>query len=173
MFLLGWCQTVTGFNSGGSISVLPRVFTSDWSRQIRIMVLEHSPLWAPVNDKRPLLATPAPKPNPRNRDGKAARSIVDAVVGRSQQQVDEVAEVPLPSRPPRCGGDLEEEETVSPFQTEIPPPPRSSGLTFAFSWGGAGAAGCLCKASIHGKPRMRSGGRPPNWDHAGWRWPPN
>jgi transposase len=39
------------------------------------------------------------------------------------KQVDEVVEEPLPSRCPRCGGGLEEEEeTVSQFQTEIPPP---------------------------------------------------
>lgn len=38
------------------------------------------------------------------------------------KQVDEVVEVPLPSRCPRCGGGVEEEETVSQFQTEIPRP---------------------------------------------------
>jgi transposase len=37
-------------------------------------------------------------------------------------QVDEIIEVPLPWRCPRCRGDLEECETVSQFQTEIPEP---------------------------------------------------
>jgi transposase len=37
-------------------------------------------------------------------------------------QVDEVIEVPLPSRCPRCRGKLEEYERVSQFQTEIPEP---------------------------------------------------
>jgi transposase len=37
-------------------------------------------------------------------------------------QVDEIIEVPLPTRCPRCQGELEECETVSQFQTEIPEP---------------------------------------------------
>ena len=37
-------------------------------------------------------------------------------------QVDEIVEVPLPDHCPRCGGGLQESETVSQFQTEIPEP---------------------------------------------------
>lgn len=44
-------------------------------------------------------------------------------------QVDEVVEVPLPSRCPRCQSELEECETVSQFQTEIPEP-RVEGIEF-------------------------------------------
>ena len=38
------------------------------------------------------------------------------------EHVDEVVEVPLPERCPRCGGGVEEGQTVSQFQTEIPEP---------------------------------------------------
>ena len=38
------------------------------------------------------------------------------------ERIDEVVEVPLPAQCPRCGGGLEEGETVSQFQTEIPEP---------------------------------------------------
>jgi len=38
------------------------------------------------------------------------------------ERVDEVVEVPLPAQCPRCGGCVEEWETVSQFQTEIPEP---------------------------------------------------
>src|SRR2546427_6849585 len=37
-------------------------------------------------------------------------------------QVDEVVEVPLPARCPRCEGEIEETEVVSQYQTEIPEP---------------------------------------------------
>ena len=48
--------------------------------------------------------------------------------------VDEVVEVPLPARCPRCGGGLEECETVSQFQTEIPEP-RVERIEFRISVG--------------------------------------
>jgi hypothetical protein len=35
-------------------------------------------------------------------------------------RVDEILEVPLPARCPRCGGGLQESEIVSQYQTEIP-----------------------------------------------------
>ncbi len=38
------------------------------------------------------------------------------------ERIDEVLEAPLPAQCPRCGGGLEECETVSQFQTEIPQP---------------------------------------------------
>lgn len=38
------------------------------------------------------------------------------------ERIDEVVEVPLPAQCPRCGGCVEEWETVSQFQTEIPEP---------------------------------------------------
>jgi hypothetical protein len=63
---------------------------------------------------------------------------------------------------------VEEEETVPSFRLRFRRH-RWSGLSFAFGLGAAGAAGNGCKAGIHGKPRMRSVVRPPNWGHANSR----
>jgi regulator of replication initiation timing len=43
-------------------------------------------LRAKVNDKRPPSRDGTPKPNPKNRDGRAARSMVDVVVGQSRSK---------------------------------------------------------------------------------------
>jgi transposase len=69
------------------------------------------------------------------------------------EQVDEVVEVPLPSRCPRCGGGVEEEEeTVSQFQTEIPPP-QVERIEFRI---GVGRCRC-CRRRVQGRhPRQSS-----------------
>jgi len=68
------------------------------------------------------------------------------------EQVDEVVEVPLPSRCPRCGGGVEEEETVSQFQTEIPPP-QAERIEFRIQ---VGRCRC-CRRRVQGRnPRQSS-----------------
>jgi hypothetical protein len=58
--------------------------------------------------------------------------------------VDEAVEAPLPTSP-RYGGGLEECETVSRFQTEIPEP-RVERIEFRFLSGAAGVADDECRA---------------------------
>jgi len=66
--------------------------------------------------------------------------------------VDEVVEVPLPARCPRCGGGLEECETVSQFQTEIPEP-RVERIEFRISVGRCRR----CRRRVQGRhPRQTS-----------------
>jgi len=95
---------------------------------------------------------PKPSPKTRTQSGKAVWAPLSPALPAT---VDEVVEVPLPARCPRCGGGLEECETVSQFQTEIPEP-RVSALSFAFLWGAAGVADGERRGDIHGKPRMPS-----------------
>jgi transposase len=66
--------------------------------------------------------------------------------------VDEVVEVPLPARCPRCGGGLKECETVSQFQTEIPEP-RVQRIEFRISVGRCRS----CRRRVQGRhPRQTS-----------------
>ena len=57
-----------------------------------------------------------PKAPPQKPERKSGQKYGRRCRRRAPKQVDEVVEVPLPSRCPRFGGDLEEEETVSQFQ---------------------------------------------------------
>jgi transposase len=70
---------------------------------------------APFSRQNPKAAPDKPGRKPGKKYGRPYRRPVP-------DQVDEVIEVPLPSRCPRCRGELEECETVSQFQTEIPEP---------------------------------------------------
>lgn len=70
---------------------------------------------APFSRQNPKAAPEKPGRKPGKKYGRPSRRAVP-------EQVDEVIEVPLPSRCPRCRGELEECETVSQFQTEIPKP---------------------------------------------------
>jgi transposase len=63
-----------------------------------------------------------PKAHPQKPGRKAGRHYGRRSRRPLPDQVDEIVEVPLPDRCPRCGGGLEECETVSQFQTEIPEP---------------------------------------------------
>ncbi len=70
---------------------------------------------APFSRQNPKAAPEKPGRKPGKRYGRPYRRPIP-------EQVDEIIEVPLPSRCPRCRGELEECETVSQFQTEIPEP---------------------------------------------------
>ncbi len=63
-----------------------------------------------------------PKAHPQKPGRKAGKQYGRRYRRPLPDPVDEVVEVPLPDRCPRCGGGLEEGETVSQFQTEIPEP---------------------------------------------------
>jgi transposase len=63
-----------------------------------------------------------PKAAPEKPGRKAGKKYGSPYYRTIPDQIDEVIEVPLPSRCPRCRGELEECETVSQFQTEIPEP---------------------------------------------------
>jgi transposase len=70
-------------------------------------------------------AAPFSRPNPKapEKPGRKPGKKYGRIYRRTvPDQVDEVIEVPLPSRCPRCQGELEECESVSQFQTEIPEP---------------------------------------------------
>jgi transposase len=70
---------------------------------------------APFSRRNPKAAPQKPGRKPGKKYGHPYRRAVP-------NQVDEIIDVPLPSRCPRCRGELEECETVSQFQTEIPEP---------------------------------------------------
>jgi transposase len=70
---------------------------------------------APFSRQNPQAAPEKPGRKPGKSYGRPYRRAVP-------DPVDEIIEVPLPSRCPRCRGELEECETVSQFQTEIPEP---------------------------------------------------
>jgi transposase len=70
---------------------------------------------APFSRRNPKAAPEKPGRKPGKKYGRRGRRPVP-------DHVDEVIEVPLPSRCPRCRGELEEGETVSQFQTDIPKP---------------------------------------------------
>ncbi|MGB8848840.1 MAG: IS66 family transposase [Candidatus Acidiferrales bacterium] len=70
---------------------------------------------APFSRKNPKAAPEKPGRKAGKKYGRRCRRPVP-------DQVDEIIEVPLPSRCPRCRGELEEGETVSQFQTDIPEP---------------------------------------------------
>jgi hypothetical protein len=63
-----------------------------------------------------------PKAQPQRPGRKAGKQYGRRYRRPLPDKVDEIVEVPLPARCPRCGGGLEECETVSQFQTEIPEP---------------------------------------------------
>jgi len=63
-----------------------------------------------------------PKAAPEKPGRKAGKKYGSPYRRTIPDQIDEVIEVPLPSRCPRCRGELKECETVSQFQTEIPEP---------------------------------------------------
>jgi transposase len=70
---------------------------------------------APFSRQNPKAAPEKPGRKPGKKYGRPYRRTVP-------DPVDEIIEVPLPSQCPRCRGELQECETVSQFQTEIPEP---------------------------------------------------
>lgn len=63
-----------------------------------------------------------PKANPQTPGRKAGQEYGRAYRREAPEVVDEVVEVPFPTRCPRCGGEVEESGVVSQYQTEIPSP---------------------------------------------------
>jgi len=63
-----------------------------------------------------------PKAEPQRPGRKAGKQYGRRYRRSLPKEVDDIVEVPLPVCCPRCGGGLEECETVSQFQTEIPEP---------------------------------------------------
>jgi transposase len=61
-----------------------------------------------------------PKAHPQKPGRKAGKKYGRRCHRPIPDQVDEIVEVPLPDHCPRCGGELQESETVSQFQTETP-----------------------------------------------------
>jgi transposase len=82
---------------------------------------------APFSRQDPKATPEKPGRKPGKKYGRPYRRTVP-------DQVDEIIEVPLPLRCPRCRGQLEECETVSQFQTEIPEP-RVERIEFRISVG--------------------------------------
>src|SRR5258706_12173510 len=93
-----------------------------------------------------------PKPTPQNPGRKGEKLYGPRYRRPLPATVDEVVEVPLPARCPRCGGGLEECETVSQFQTEIPEP-RVERIEFRISVGRCRR----CRRRVQGRhPRQTS-----------------
>jgi transposase len=63
-----------------------------------------------------------PKVHPQKSGRKAGEGYGRRCRRAVPDRVDEILEVPLPARCPRCGGGLQESEIVSQYQTEIPVP---------------------------------------------------
>jgi transposase len=93
-----------------------------------------------------------PKAQPQKPGRKAGKQYGRRYRRPLPDTVDEVVEVPLPARCPRCGGGLEECETVSQFQTEIPEP-RVERIEFRISVGRCRR----CRRRVQGRhPRQTS-----------------
>lgn len=70
---------------------------------------------APFSRRHPKACPQKPGRKPGRKYGRRCRRPVP-------RTIDEVVEVPLPTKCPHCGGGLEEGEVVSQYQTEIPVP---------------------------------------------------
>jgi transposase len=93
-----------------------------------------------------------PKAQPQRPGRKAGKRYGRRYRRPFPDTIDEVVEVPLPARCPRCGGGLEECETVSQFQTEIPEP-RVERIEFRISVGRCRR----CRRRVQGRhPRQTS-----------------
>jgi transposase len=93
-----------------------------------------------------------PKAQPQKPGRKAGKQYGRRYRRPLPDQVDEIVEVPLPAHCPRCGGGLEECETVSQFQTEIPEP-RVERIEFRISVGRCRR----CRRRVQGRhPRQTS-----------------
>jgi transposase len=100
---------------------------------------------APFSRQNSKAAPEKPGRKPGKKYGRPYRRTVP-------DQVDEIIEVPLPSRCPRCRGELEECETVSQFQTEIPEP-RVERIEFRIQVGRCR----YCRRRVQGRhPRQTS-----------------
>jgi transposase len=100
---------------------------------------------APFSRQKPKAHPQKPGRKPGQKYGRRCRRPVP-------ERIDEVLEVPLPARCPRCGGGLEECETVSQFQTEIPQP-RVDRIEFRIH---VGRCRC-CRGRVQGRhPRQTS-----------------
>jgi transposase len=93
-----------------------------------------------------------PKADPHKPGRKAGKQYGRRCRRPLPEEVDEIVKVPLPACCPRCGGGLEECETVSQFQTEIPQP-RVERIEFRISVGRCGR----CRRRVQGRhPRQTS-----------------
>src|SRR5229473_1992809 len=93
-----------------------------------------------------------PKAQPQKPGRKAGKQYGRRYRRPLPDTVDEIVEVPLPARCPRCGGGLEGCETVSQFQTEIPEP-RVECIEFRISVGRCRR----CRRRVQGRhPRQTS-----------------
>lgn len=93
-----------------------------------------------------------PKADPQKPGRKAGKQYGRRYRRPFPKRVDQIIEVPLPACCPRCGGGLEECETVSQFQTEIPQP-RVEHMEFRIHVGRCGR----CRRRVQARhPRQTS-----------------
>lgn len=92
-----------------------------------------------------------PQANPEKPGRKAGPQYGVAHRREVPEVVDEVVEVPLPRRCPRCGGEVEETGVVSQYQTEIPAP-RVERIEFRIHHG---RCRC-CRQTVQGRHRRQS-----------------
>ena len=93
-----------------------------------------------------------PKLHPEKPGRKAGQEYGRCSRREIPETVDEVVEVPLPTRCPRCGGGVEETGVVSQYQTEIPEP-RVERIEFRIHQGRCRR----CRRAVQGRhPRQRS-----------------
>ncbi len=93
-----------------------------------------------------------PQAHPQKPGRKAGQEYGRAHRREIPDRVDEVVEVPLPSRCPECGGGVEETGVVSQYQTEIPSP-RVERIEFRIHQGRCRR----CRQALQGRdPRQSS-----------------
>jgi len=92
-----------------------------------------------------------PKANPQTPGRKAGPNYGLAHRREVPEVVDEVVEVPLPTRCPHCGGEVEETGVVSQYQTEIPEP-RVERVEFRIHHGRCRR----CRRPVQGRDRRQS-----------------
>lgn len=93
-----------------------------------------------------------PKAQPQKPGRKAGKNYGRRYRREIPERVDEVVEVPLPSRCPECGGGVEESGVVSQYQTEIPSP-RVERIEFRIHQGRCRR----CRQALQGRdPRQSS-----------------
>lgn len=92
-----------------------------------------------------------PKAHPEKPGRKAGPHYGRAHRREVPEVVDELVDVPLPTRCPHCGGEVEETGVVSQYQTEIPEP-RVARIEFRIHHGRCRR----CRQTVHGRDRRQS-----------------
>ena len=92
-----------------------------------------------------------PKAHPLKPGRKAGLDYGRASRREIPERVDEVVEVPLPTRCPQCGGEVEETGVVSQYPTEIPQP-RVERIEFRIHYGRCRR----CRQPVEGRDRRQS-----------------